>query len=69
MSLKAVHLFFVTVLSALTLGCGVWFLKTYLSATDNKTNLVLAILSLAACPVVIAYGRYFLKKLKKESYL
>jgi hypothetical protein len=69
MSLKAVHLVFVTLLSALTLGCGVWFLKAYVAATENKTNLLLGVLFLVACVAVIIYGRYFLKKLKKVSYL
>jgi heme/copper-type cytochrome/quinol oxidase subunit 2 len=69
MSLKAVHLVFVTVLTALTLGCGIWFLKAYAAATEEKSNLVIGILFLVACVGVIVYGRYFLKKLKKVSYL
>ena len=56
-------------MSALTLGCGIWFLKTYSAATDNKLNLVLGVVSFVAFVGVIIYGKYFLKKLKKVSYL
>jgi len=69
MSLKAVHLFFVTALSALTLGCGIWFLKMYFESRDNKNDLVLGIVSIVAFVAVLVYGKYFLKKLKKVSYL
>ena len=69
MSLKAVHLFFVTALSALTLGCGIWFLKMYFEAKDNRGDLVLGVLSIVAFGAVLVYGKYFLKKLKKVSYL
>ena len=69
MSLKAVHLFFVTALSALTLGCGIWFLKGYSEARDNKGDLILGVVSIVAFGAVIVYGKYFLKKLKKVSYL
>jgi len=69
MSLKAVHLFFVTALSALTLGCGIWFLKMYSESKDNQGDLVLGIVSIVAFAAVLVYGKYFLKKLKKVSYL
>jgi hypothetical protein len=69
MSLKAVHLVFVTALSALTFGCGIWLLKDYAAASDNKTDLVLGCLSLVAGVAVIIYGKYFLKKLRGVSYL
>jgi hypothetical protein len=69
MSLKAVHLVFVTALSALTFGCGIWLLKDYAAAPDNKTQLVPGCLALAAGVVVIIYGKYFLKKMRGVSYL
>ena len=65
---KAFHLVFVTALSGLTLGCTAWFLKTY-AATGNKLDLTLGCLSLLAGVAVVIYGKYFLKKLKRFSYL
>jgi len=69
MSLKAVHLVFVTALTALALGCGIWFLKLYQTPSGNRTDLVLSCVSFAASAVVVVYGRHFLKKLKEISYL
>jgi len=70
MSLKAFHLVFVTCMTLLTFGCGVWLLSQYkASPEDHKNFLTLGCLSLAAGVAVIFYGKYFLKKLKNESYL
>lgn len=69
MSLKTVHLVFVTVLSALAFGCGLWLLQRYAAAPGEKANLALGCLSLAAGGGVVIYGRFFLKKLKNVSYL
>lgn len=70
MSLKAVHLVFVTALSALTLGCGIWLLRDYFTAPDpERIKLALGCISCAATVAVVIYGRYFLKKLKNVSYL
>jgi hypothetical protein len=69
MSLKAVHLVFVTALSALTFGCAVWFLKDYRAPGGSQLDLLLGCISLAAGVAVLVYGRYFLKKLKNISYL
>lgn len=69
MSLKAVHLFFVTAFSALCFGCGIWKLRDYVRAHDATGDLAYGVLSLAAGVAVIVYGKYFLKKLKKFSYL
>ena len=69
MSLKAVHLVFVTVISSLALGCGVWQVRSFHSPGGTAVNLVVGIAALLAGLVMIVYGRYFLKKLKNVSYL
>jgi hypothetical protein len=61
MSLKAVHLVFVSLLTMLAFGCAAWAFaaeKWFFGAAG-----------VAAGVVVIFYGIYFLKKLKRISYL
>ena len=61
MSLKAFHLIFVTLLTALAFGFAAWAFST--------GRLVSGVAGIAAGILVIVYGIYFLKKLKKISYL
>jgi len=61
MSLKAFHLVFVTLLTALFFGCAAWAFAAG-SPVFGGIAIVVGIL-------VIIYGVYFLKKLKKISYL
>lgn len=61
MSLKAFHLIFVTLLTALSFGCAAWAFAA--------GSPVFGALAVAAGILVIIYGFYFLKKLKKISYL
>jgi hypothetical protein len=61
MSLKAFHLIFVTLLTALSFGCAAWAFQAG-SVFWGVTGIIAGIL-------VIVYGIYFLKKLKKISYL
>jgi len=61
MSLKAVHLVFVSLLTALSFGCAAW------AFTANQ--FVFGAGGIAAGILVIVYGIYFLKKLKHVSYL
>lgn len=68
MSLKAVHLFFVTVLTTLCCGMGVTKLRAF-QATGERAELWWGVGALLTAIVVLVYGRYFLKKLKKYSYL
>ncbi len=68
MSLKAFHLIFVTLLSSLWFGCGIWQLRDY-SATHASGALALGMGALALGVATLVYGKYFLKKLKKFSYL
>lgn len=69
MSLKAVHLIFVTALSVLSFGTGVWKLRDYLGQNGTGGDLALAVGGFICGVLVIIYGRYFLKKLKTVGYL
>jgi hypothetical protein len=69
MSLKAFHLIFITASSALAFGFGVWSLKDYWSPDGRLMNLLFGIGSIVAGVGLIAYERYFLKKLKNVGYL
>ena len=61
MSLKAFHLIFVTLLTSLSFGCAAW--------AFNHGRVGWGWAGIAAGVLVIIYGIYFLKKLKKISYL
>jgi hypothetical protein len=61
MSLKAFHLIFVTLLTALSFGFAAW--------AFNSGRPAFGVAGIAAGILVIIYGIYFLKKLKKISYL
>lgn len=69
MSLKAVHLIFVTALSALGFGAGVWKLRDYFGPAGRPGDLAFALGAFLAGVLVIVYGRYFLRKMKKIGYL
>lgn len=69
MSLKTFHLIFITAATALAFGFGVWELRTYWSADGRQADLLMGAASVVAGIGLIVYERYFLKKLKKESYL
>jgi len=61
MSLKAFHLIFVTLLTGLSFGCAAWAFAA--------GNALWGGVGVGAGALVIAYGVYFLKKLKNVSYL
>jgi hypothetical protein len=61
MSLKAFHLIFVTVLTMLSMGFAAWAFCSH--------RIVFGVLGIFAAALVVVYGIYFLKKLKKISYL
>jgi len=69
MSLKAFHIFFVSLASLMTLGCGIWALKTYSSPEPEAWQLWFGIGSLAISVALMIYGRSFIKKTKGMSYL
>jgi len=61
MSLKAIHLVFVTAMSSLAFGCGIW--------RFTADDLIFGSLASAVGVTVVIYGIYFLKKLKNISFL
>lgn len=68
MSLKAFHIFFVTISTILCAGFGIWAVRA--SRVRHEPGLaVAAALSLIGCVALVVYGRWFLKKLKGISYL
>lgn len=69
MSLKAFHIFFIALASLMTLGCGVWALKSYFSPDPRAWQLWFGIGAVLASVSLMAYGRSFLKKMKHVSYL
>ena len=69
MSLKAFHVIFITVASAMAFGCGVWGIKNYFSPDGRLIELIFGIGAILVGVALIIYERYFLKKLKNVSYL
>lgn len=69
MSLKAFHLVFITAAILLAFGFSAWLLKGYFSPGGRASDLVFALVSIAAGVGLIVYERYFLKKTKNVSYL
>ena len=68
MSLKAIHIVFITASTVLAFGFGCWELKGY-SAGGERGDLILGVASLVTGVALIVYGKYFLKKLKNIGYL
>ena len=69
MSLKAFHVVFITAASALCFGCGVWGLKSYTAGDGRWGDLAFGLGSFITGVALILYERYFLKKLKRVSFL
>ena len=68
MSLKAFHILFVTVAMLLAGGFAVWAIWQY-KATGQVGLLVGGIISGLLFVILAIYGRWFLRKLKHESFL
>ncbi len=68
MSLKALHIVFVTAATLLTAGLAFWFLRNH-SETNQTADLILGVSSAACAIVLVVYGRIVFKKLKNISYL
>lgn len=68
MSLKAFHVFFVSVSVLGALGFGAWAVADY-QRTGKGSFVILAVLSFAAAAGLVFYGLWFLRKLKNESFL
>ena len=69
MSLKAFHIFFISLASLMTLGCGVWALRSYFSPEPRAWQLWFGIGSVLISVALMVYGRSFVKKTKNLSYL
>jgi len=67
-SLKAFHIIFVTVSMLLAGGFAIWAVRQY-RLTGETGLLVGGVISGLLFIVMGVYGRWFLRKLKKESYL
>jgi len=69
MSLKAFHVFFVSVSILLGFGFGAWEIYSVVQGGGGKADLVMGIISLVAGVGLIFYLRAVLRKLKNISYL
>jgi hypothetical protein len=69
MSLKTIHIVFIIASSLMTAFFGYWSWSEFLSDGGSRINLVFGILSIVALIGLLAYGKYFLNKLKHISYL
>lgn len=68
MSLKALHIVFVTAATLLCAGLSYWFLESY-SDAKQKTDLVMGVSCAVSAVALVVYGRIVFKKLKNLSYL
>jgi hypothetical protein len=69
MSLKTIHIVFIIASCLLTGFFGYWSWSEFLSPDGSRIDLVFGISSIAALIGLLAYGKYFLNKLKHISYL
>ncbi len=68
MSLKAFHIAFIVLSTALAVGLGVWATRDF-SQTGSWVHLSLGVGSFIGSVVRVCYGVWFLRKLKHMSYL
>ena len=68
MSLKALHVVFITVSTLLAAGFGFWAFGLY-QAGSGGGYLITAVASVLVAVGLVIYGRWFLNKLKDVSYL
>ncbi|MBM3836865.1 MAG: hypothetical protein FJ398_02680 [Verrucomicrobia bacterium] len=69
MSLKAIHIVFITASTLLAIGFGAWSLNNYFQGLGTRADLWMGIVSIGAALALVCYGVYFLKKLRNVSYL
>ena len=69
MSLKAFHVIFITAASALAFGCGFALLRAYRSPDGATSDLAWSVAAIACGLGLLVYEGFFLRKLKKESFL
>lgn len=68
MSLKAFHVFFVSISILLCLGFGIWAVRDFV-ANGTVVSLAGAIATFTVGVLLVWYGKWFLNKLKHVSYL
>ena len=68
MSLKAFHIFFIVVSTALALAFGFWAIDDY-GRSASRVHLALGVASFVGSGVLVGYGFWFLRKLKHVGYL
>lgn len=68
MSLKAVHIVFITCSILLSFFLGGWLLHDYTSTKDH-TEVVIGCISCATGVLLIVYARAILRKLRQISFL
>ncbi len=68
MSLKAFHVFFVSLSVLCALGFGGWSIVDW-HRTGSGGTLLLGVLGFVAAAALVWYGLWFLRKLKNVSYL
>jgi len=68
MSLKAFHIVFVTVSTILCFGFAAWAIREYLHAR-GMGYLIAGLSALVVAAALVAYGRWFLRKLRGVGYL
>ena len=68
MSLKAFHIFFITVSTLLCVVFGVWATRDF-NHSGNWLHMALGVGSFLGSGVLVWYGVWFLRKLKGWSYL
>ena len=68
MSLKAFHVIFITAAVLLAFGLGAWMLKLH-HDSEAAVDFNLGVGSLVAGVVLVIYEVYFLRKLRKVSFL
>lgn len=68
MSLKALHIVFVTAATLLAAVFGAWAVLQFRSGA-GAGYLATAIVAFTAAIALVLYGRWFLRKLKNVSYL
>lgn len=68
MSLKAFHVFFIVISIILTGWFAWWGVASYRNSGEGM-HLAMGLLSLVGMLLLVFYFRWFLRKLKNESYL
>lgn len=68
MSLKAIHILFITCATLMLMGFAAWFFHEY-SGSRARADLIWGVVSAVGAVVLVWYGKYFLKKLRNVGYL